>query len=99
MTGTFGEVVRAARDAAGMSLRALGAAMGGLSAPYLHDVEHDRRRLAPAHWRALVAALPALTIRDLAEAAVRSGPVQIDGRELTARQRAGVVEALERAAA
>lgn len=68
--------------------------MGGLSAPYLHDVEHDRRRIVPARWAALIAALPALNIRALAVAALSSGPVEIDARDITDEQRARLVDAL-----
>jgi hypothetical protein len=98
MAQTFGFMVSEARARAGLSLRALGKAMGGLSAPYLHDVEHGRRKLSPVRWPALVAALPTLTVRALAEAAVLEGPVEIDARDLTPGQRARIVDALEQAA-
>ena len=39
---TFGEAVRYLREAKGLSLRAL-AKQIGVSAPFLSDVEHDRR--------------------------------------------------------
>ncbi len=68
--------------------------MGGLSAPYLHDVEHDRRRIVPSRWAALCAALPTLDARALAVAAVASGPVEIDARDLTPEQRDRLVDAL-----
>jgi len=97
MPGTLGELVSAARSAAGLTLRALGDRLG-VSAPYLHDVEHGRRRLPPARWAALVEALPTLTVRQLAEAAIASGPVEIDARSLPPEQRAHMVQALENAA-
>jgi transcriptional regulator with XRE-family HTH domain len=96
MPGTFGELVHEARVARGMSLRELGEALGGLSAPYIHDVEHGRRRLVPSRWAALISALPGLSVRALAEAAVAAGPVELDPAMLTAEQRAHLVEALER---
>lgn len=43
---TLGEQLRAARAAKRMTLRALAQAMG-VSAPFLSDVEHDRRPLSP----------------------------------------------------
>ena len=88
-------MLAAARRAAGLTLRGLGERMGGLSAPYLHDIEHDRRRLPAARWPALVAALPTLTVRGLAEVTLAAGPVEIDARELTPEQRARLVDALE----
>ena len=91
--------MRDARSSAGLSLRALGEALGGLTAPYLHDVEHDRRRLALKHWQALCVALPGLSVRALAEAAFAAGPVEIDARDLTDAQRARLVDALEAQAA
>jgi len=94
MPDTFGSLVRAARHSAGISLRAVGERLG-VSVPFLHDVEHDRRRLAVKHWAALVEALPTLTVRVLAESAFAAGPVEIDARELTKAQRARLVEALE----
>lgn len=39
---TLGEQIRAAREAKGMTLRALARA-AGVSAPYMSDLEHDRR--------------------------------------------------------
>jgi transcriptional regulator with XRE-family HTH domain len=99
MPETFGGLVRSARKAAGLSLRALGEHLGGLSAPFIHDVEHDRRRLGTKHWGALCAALPGLTVRALAEAALAAGPIEVDARDLTAEQRARLVEALEAQAA
>lgn len=99
MTETFGAILRRHREAAGLSLRALGGRLGGLSVPYLHDVEHGRRRMVPARWRALCDALPGLTVRALAEAALRAGPVELDASALTDEQRARLVEALEHAAA
>lgn len=86
-------MIRAARDEAGLSLRYLGEEMG-LSGPYLHDVEKDRRRLVVARWPALVAALPSIDLRSLAEQSVATGPVEIDASELTQRQRDALVDAL-----
>lgn len=97
MSDTAGACLARARKAAGLSLRALGERVG-LSAPYLHDAEHDRRRITPARWPSFVAALPTLTIRALAEATLADGPVKIDARQLTPEQRAGLVEALSQQA-
>lgn len=66
----------------------------GLSIPYLHDAEHNRRRIVPARWPALVSALPTLTIRALAEASFAAGPVTIDASLLTHTQRSALVAAL-----
>jgi transcriptional regulator with XRE-family HTH domain len=40
---TLGEIIREAREAKGLTLRALARALG-VSAPFLSDIEHDRRR-------------------------------------------------------
>jgi transcriptional regulator with XRE-family HTH domain len=97
MAETMGRAVARARASRGATLRTVAGELG-ISVPYLHDIEHDRRRLPPARWRALVTALPALTLRALAEAAVSAGPVEIDARELTSAQRARLVAALEQTA-
>ena len=97
MTETLGKLVQDARAAAGLSLRQVAGHMG-VSVPYLHDVEHGRRRVVPARWAALVAILPGLSLRALAEAAVASGPVELDARDLTHEQRTKIVDALESAA-
>lgn len=91
---TMGAMIATARKAQGMTYRALAEALGGLSAPYVYDVEHDRRRLAPSRWAALIRALPSLSIRSLAEAALASGPVEIDASSLTQDQRKTLVDAL-----
>ena len=44
----IGRELRTIREASGLSLRALAARIG-LSAPFLCDVEHGRRRLSAAH--------------------------------------------------
>lgn len=94
MSNTAGFCIARARKAAGLTLRAVGDHLG-VSVPYLHDVEHDRRALVVARWAALVEVLPTLSIRTLAEATLAAGPVEIDARLLTPRQRAQLVEALE----
>ncbi len=93
MSETVGRLVARARKAAGLSLRGLGERVG-LSIPFLHDAEHGRRRIPPARWPAFVAALPTLTIRDFAEAALSTGPVEIDASLLTKGQRAALIDAL-----
>lgn len=45
MSVTYGETIRAARVAKRMTLRALARALA-VSAPYISDVEHDRRKLS-----------------------------------------------------
>ena len=97
MAETMGELVKRLRTAAGLSLAKVAGPMG-VSAPFLHDVEHDRRRVSPARWASLVDVLPGLTLRALAETAVASGPVEVDARYLTPEQRARIVDALELAA-
>lgn len=94
MAQTFGACVRTARRAAGLSYEALGA-LAGLSACYLHDIEHGRRRLPPRHWGAIVAALPSLTLADLAAAFVSAGRIDVDAEILTRRQRAALAALLE----
>ena len=94
MSETVGAYLARARKAAGLSLRQLSEKVGGLSVPYLHDVEHDRRRLVAARWGSFAAALPGVTIREIAERSFSSGPVEIDARLLTERQRKALVEAL-----
>jgi transcriptional regulator with XRE-family HTH domain len=95
---TVGVALATARKAAGLSLRRLGEQVG-LSVPFLHDVEHDRRPLAPAHWPGIVAACPSLTLRALAEASIAKGPIRIDARLLTPEQRSAIVDALTQEAA
>lgn len=43
-SGSVGEAVRRLREAKGMTLRALGEKVG-VTAPFLSDFEHDRRRM------------------------------------------------------
>jgi len=96
MTGmpeTIGRYIARARKAAGLTLRAVAEKMG-VSVPFLHDVENDRRKMTSARWAALAAALPGVTVRGLAEAAFASGPVEVDARILTPSQRAALVDAL-----
>lgn len=93
MQKTMGEIIAAARASEGMPLRTLGAALG-VSAPYLHDVEHDRRRLAVVRWAALLRALPSLNLTTLAEASLATGPVEIDASALTREQRKALVAAI-----
>lgn len=90
---TFGDLMATARVASGLSLAKLGAAMG-LSVPYLHDVEHGKRRLAHARWLALGACLPALDLQALAEASLATGPVTIDAQLLTPKQRTTLARAI-----
>jgi transcriptional regulator with XRE-family HTH domain len=66
---TPGALVRSAREAAGYTLRDLGEILG-LSHAHLCDVEHGRRSLARDRWAAVCAALPSLTVRDIAVATV-----------------------------
>jgi transcriptional regulator with XRE-family HTH domain len=86
-------MIRDAREREGLSLRNVGEAMG-LSGPYLHDVEHDRRRLVVRRWASLIAAIPSIDLRALAEQSVSTGPVEIEGESLTTKQRAALVEVL-----
>lgn len=66
---TPGALVRAAREAAGYTLRDL-AEILGISHAHICDVEHGRRGLAIDRWAAVCDALPAISIRDLAVATV-----------------------------
>lgn len=70
----------------------------GLSTPYLHDVEHDKRRLVTGRWPALVAAIPGLDLRRLCEESIDAGPVEIDPAMLSASQREILVGVLMMAA-
>lgn len=98
MPETFGSYLAAARKGAGLTLRAVGERLG-LSVPYLHDIEHDRRSLPSERWTALVAALPGVTLRGLAEARVATGPVEIDARALAPKHRAAIVDGIMEALA
>jgi hypothetical protein len=95
---TLGAMIARAREASGLSLRALGEAIGGLSPQFMHDVENNRRRIAPEHWVALCKVLPSLDLMAMAEASLASGPVEIDARTLTADQRRVLASALVKAA-
>ena len=53
---TFGEHLRARRLALGLTLREV-AAIIGVSAPYIHDVEMGSRKLALARYSAMAEAL------------------------------------------
>lgn len=90
---TPGSIIRAAREAADLSLAGLAAAIG-VSAPYIHDLEHDRRRLVAARWGALRKALPELNVRWFVEATIATGPVEVDPSTLTLEHRAALVDAL-----
>ena len=92
---TPGTLIRQARREARLSLSAVARAMG-ISVPYLHDVEHDSRRLATERWPALVAAVPGLTLRDLADAMVESGAVTIDASTWHPVDKADLVAAIAR---
>ncbi len=47
---TLGETIRSARESKRITLRELARRMG-VSAPYISDVEHDRRSLSPERKR------------------------------------------------
>lgn len=89
---TLGTLIRARREAAGLSLRALAARLG-VSAPFLHDVEHDRRRLTVDRWADIGAAI-GVTTRELAEAAIAAGHVKVDARRLSKAGQRAVADAL-----
>ena len=88
---SLGALIKQARGDAGKTLADLATAMG-VSIPYLCDVEHDRRDLVAKRWPALVAVLPGLSLRALAEASIASGTVEIEARRLTKAQRAAMIE-------
>lgn len=69
---TLGQYIAAARARAGLSLRSLGAKTG-TSAPYLHDLEHDRRGLATSRWPAFIDALPGTSVAGMVDAMVATG--------------------------
>ncbi len=94
-TGTVGAIVAAARGRLGLTLRELSGRLG-VSYPYLHDVEHGRRALAPERWGALVTALEGLTsLEELASAAVEGmDHVEVPREALTPQQRAEAEQAL-----
>lgn len=75
-------------------MRSVGDSLG-VSAPYLHDVEHNRRRLPLRRWGALVAAIPTLSISSLAAAFVLIGRIDVDASMLTEYQRDVLASALE----
>lgn len=84
---TVAALVADARRAAGLSLTGAVAALSArgltLAKQHLCDIEHGRRRLLPAHWKAFCAVLPTLALGALARAAVAEGPVEVDGRRLS----------------
>lgn len=88
---SLGKYLATARENAGLTLREL-AHRVGLSAPFMCDVEHDRRRFPPSHWPSLVHAIPGVTMRKIAEASVSSGFVRIDASLLTPKQRRILVD-------
>ena len=92
-TVTIGQTIRVARKAAGMSIRELADRIG-VSGPYIHDLEHDRRRLSSERWQMLVEALPTMTMRALADAYLSTGAIVIDATEFTDSQRASLAEAI-----
>jgi transcriptional regulator with XRE-family HTH domain len=98
MAETIGALIRRARTEAGLSRKEVAAAVG-FSAPFLLDVESDRRRLVTGHWSALVRAVPSLSLRALAHAALATGPVEVDASDLAPEQRSHLARELERAAA
>jgi hypothetical protein len=91
-------MIARAREASGMSLRALGKALGGLSPQFMWDVEGNRRKLAVDRWVILCEVFPSLTLQAVAEASIAAGPVEIDARTLTADQRKVLASALVKAA-
>lgn len=94
---TLGKLIREKRTDAGLSQVSVARALG-LSSPYLCDVERDNRVPVVGRWPAFVAAIPGLTVRAMAEAALASGPVEIDARDLTDAQRKPLVAALVKSA-
>lgn len=91
---SLGKLVMASREEAGLTLRQVAKAIG-ISIPFLHDVEHGRRPLAVGWWTRFVAAIPGLTLKDMAEARI-SGAVRVEIRvdELTKAQRVAVISRL-----
>jgi transcriptional regulator with XRE-family HTH domain len=83
---SVGKLIRQARNDAHLSGAAVAKAMG-LSTPYLHDIEHDRRRLVSTRWPSLLAAIPGLDARALCEKSVDAGNVEIDPSLLAPAQR------------
>lgn len=95
---TLGNLIRAARERAGLSLAGLGLRVG-LSPQYIHDIEHGRRPLLPMHWRAFIDAFPldaTITTDSIAHAYVASlsGRVTVDAQSLTPEQRRAILELL-----
>ncbi len=67
---TFGEVLRARRESAGVSLRAAAAHLG-ITPSYLHDIEYDRRGpLSPKRIRELSSLIPVTGLEARARQAV-----------------------------
>jgi len=96
MTETFGEAVRRQRLAKGLGVRELARALG-LSAPYISDIEYDRRVPSETVLRALanvlgadLEALMALSGRlgDQAEDYLRRTPAARELVRVLAKQRA-----------
>lgn len=94
---TIGQLIRERRTAAGLTLRVVAASVG-LSVPYLSDVELGHRVPVVGRWLAFSRAIPGLSVKDMATAAVATGPVEIDARDFRASQRDPIVAALVRMA-
>lgn len=81
MSKSFGQVLRDLREKRGLSSRKL-AMMTGLSAPYMHDIEHDRRgALSQANITRASAVMQLTDVEDIAlrVAALRTkGSIEID---------------------
>src|SRR5579872_6882480 len=81
----FGDYVRHARVANGLSLREVADAVG-ISHVYLGEVERGvRGPLMESHWDALIAAIPSLTRTELKRTAQMSRALEIDLSRAPAR--------------
>jgi transcriptional regulator with XRE-family HTH domain len=97
MRNPLGTLIREKRMAAGLTLREVAGTLS-LSAPYLSDVESGNRVPIIERWTRFVGAIPGLTLDAFVNAAVLSGPVEIDVSGATPAQRKPIVAALAKAA-
>lgn len=75
--GGVGALIRARREAAGVTAVDLATA-AGISRQYLCDMEKGVRRVPVPLWRRFVAAIPTIGLYELAMAAISEGPVTVD---------------------
>ena len=105
-TRTFGQLIAAARTAAGprmtqevVAQQLTGAThRSGLSTSFFSDIERDHRNLDVGYWEKLVKVLPTLSIAALAAAEVRTRQVRVDARFLSLEAQRSLAKVLTAAA-